>query len=112
MLVQCGWKGKFSVRFLRSLVRRFRRRFSKRHVFKLLRNEAFSARTSDQTTGGSKKPLQPGIGVYGLFTAEIGIGQGGRRLADALKKAQIPLSLHNLVLPKQFESSVEYPTDR
>src|SRR6516165_2155323 len=34
---------------------------------------------------GAAESLEPGIGYYGLFRAEIGIGQGARRLAGAMQ---------------------------
>jgi glycosyltransferase involved in cell wall biosynthesis len=54
--------------------------------------------------------LAPGIGHYGLFHAEIGIGQAARRLAEAIRAAGIPLTLHNISLP-QFESKIHFPAE-
>jgi glycosyltransferase involved in cell wall biosynthesis len=53
------------------------------------------------------KALTPGIGHYGLFRAEIGIGQAARMLAGAIRTAGIPLSLHNISL-EQFESKIDF----
>ncbi|MGC2776128.1 MAG: glycosyltransferase, partial [Bradyrhizobium sp.] len=52
--------------------------------------------------------LKRGIAVYGLFTAEIGIGQSARRSAQALATLGIPVSTHNIRL-SQFENTVEFP---
>jgi glycosyltransferase involved in cell wall biosynthesis len=62
-----------------------------------------------ETASAARQRLQPGIGIYGLLTAEIGVGQGGRRIARALQAAQVPLSLHNIALPHLFESRVDFP---
>jgi glycosyltransferase involved in cell wall biosynthesis len=52
--------------------------------------------------------LQTGIGVYGLFTAEIGIGQSARRSAQALRTAGVPVSLHNVLIPQLFENRIDF----
>ena len=52
--------------------------------------------------------LEPGIAIYGLFTAEIGIGQSARRSALALKAAGVPATFHNVAMPRSFESRVEF----
>jgi glycosyltransferase involved in cell wall biosynthesis len=59
---------------------------------------------------GAGKALATGIGHYGLFRAEIGIGQAARRLAGAMRTAGIPLTLHNISL-EQFESKVEFDAE-
>ena len=63
---------------------------------------------SSITSNAAPRPgLAPGIGHYGLFRAEIGIGQAARMLAGAIRTAGIPLSLHNISL-EQFESKVDF----
>jgi glycosyltransferase involved in cell wall biosynthesis len=59
---------------------------------------------------GAGKALAPGIGHYGLFRAEIGIGQAARLLAGAIRTAGIPLTLHNISL-EQFESKVNFDAE-
>jgi glycosyltransferase involved in cell wall biosynthesis len=56
---------------------------------------------------GMRNALTPGIGHYGLFRAEIGIGKAARSLAGAIRTAGIPLTLHNISL-EQFESTVDF----
>jgi glycosyltransferase involved in cell wall biosynthesis len=71
--------------------------------------QSISASDSPRLPSGGKA-LEPGIGHYGLFRAEIGIGQGARRLAGAIRAAGIPLTLHNISLP-QFESKVNFEAE-
>jgi glycosyltransferase involved in cell wall biosynthesis len=52
--------------------------------------------------------LRPGIGIYGLFTAETGIGQSARRSAKSLRAAGVPVSLHNITMPKSFENRIDF----
>jgi glycosyltransferase involved in cell wall biosynthesis len=58
-------------------------------------------------SSGTRRSLTPGIAHYGLFRAEIGIGQAARRLAGAIRAAGIPLTLHNILL-EQFESKIDF----
>jgi glycosyltransferase involved in cell wall biosynthesis len=51
--------------------------------------------------------LRPGIGHYGFFRAEHGIGQSARRLAQAMETAAIPVSRHNISLAN-FESRIPF----
>ncbi len=53
--------------------------------------------------------LEPGIAIYGLFTAEMGIGQSARRSAQSLRTAGVPISIHNIAMPEAFESKVNFP---
>src|SRR5258708_3350782 len=55
----------------------------------------------------AQQQLRPGIGHYGFFRAEHGIGQGARRLAQAMETAAIPVSRHNITLPI-FESKIAF----
>jgi len=73
------------------------------------RNKEILALLAGGGTAGlaADQRLLPGIGHYGLFHAEIGIGQGARRLATAMRMAEIPLSVHDVFLP-QFESKVDF----
>jgi glycosyltransferase involved in cell wall biosynthesis len=52
--------------------------------------------------------LQSGIGIYGLFTAETGIGQSARRSAQSLRAAGVPVSLHNITMPESFEHRIDF----
>jgi glycosyltransferase involved in cell wall biosynthesis len=52
--------------------------------------------------------LLPGIGHYGFFHTEHGIGQGARRLAQAMSAAGVPGSRHSLV-PSALESKIQFP---
>ncbi len=58
-------------------------------------------------SSAARTELVPGIAHYGLFHAEIGIGQGARRLSRALETAGIPVSRHTISLP-QFDSRVDF----
>jgi glycosyltransferase involved in cell wall biosynthesis len=73
---------------------------------KRIDQELLSLLSVDGSSNGHEKRL-PGIGHYGLFHAEIGIGQGARQMASAIKVAGIPSSLHNISL-SQFESNVAF----
>lgn len=52
--------------------------------------------------------LERGIDIYGLFRAEIGIGQSARRSARALRAAGIPISIHNVTDVASFDNSVAF----
>jgi hypothetical protein len=58
----------------------------------------------------AQEQLRPGIGHYGFFHAEHGIGQGARRLAQAMETAAIPVSRHNIALAT-FESKIAFDAD-
>jgi hypothetical protein len=51
--------------------------------------------------------LRPGIGHYGFFRAEHGIGQSARLVAQAMEAAAIPVSRHNITL-SNFESKIAF----
>lgn len=87
--------------YLKQLLRRFGRQKSE------MQQELLDLLSANGTVASAQKPLLPGIGHYGLFHAEIGIGQAARRLASAIKTAKIPTSLHNISLP-QHESKVDF----
>jgi glycosyltransferase involved in cell wall biosynthesis len=88
----------------RALRRRLARRLPRQK--KRIDQELLSLLSTDGISGSHEKHL-PGIGHYGLFHAEIGIGQGARQMASAIKIAGIPSSLHNISL-SQFESNVAF----
>jgi glycosyltransferase involved in cell wall biosynthesis len=48
-----------------------------------------------------------GVSIYGLFRAEIGIGQSARRSAQSFAAVDYPFSTHNLSLP-QFRETVPF----
>jgi glycosyltransferase involved in cell wall biosynthesis len=64
-------------------------------------------KSSFQAFSGARRGVTPGIAHYGLFRAEIGIGQAARRLAGAIRAAGIPFTLHNISL-EQFESKIDF----
>jgi glycosyltransferase involved in cell wall biosynthesis len=88
----------------RALLRRLARRLPRQH--KRIDQELLSLLSMDGVPNAHAKRL-PGIGHYGLFHAEIGIGQGARQMASAIKVAGIPSSLHNISL-SQFESNITF----
>ena len=88
----------------RALLRRLARRLPRQK--KRIDQELLSLLSVDGTASAHETHL-PGIGHYGLFHAEIGIGQGARQMASAIKVAGIPSSLHNISL-SQFESNITF----
>ena len=56
----------------------------------------------------AQEQLRPGIGHYGFFHAEHGIGQGARRLAQAMKTAAIPVSRHNIRRLRRSKSKIAF----
>ncbi|MEZ5786309.1 MAG: glycosyltransferase [Xanthobacteraceae bacterium] len=54
--------------------------------------------------------LGPGVAIFGLFTAEIGIGQAARGVANALHTTTVPFSCHNFDHPNTT-NSVTYPCE-
>lgn len=56
------------------------------------------------------RSLDPGIAIYGLFTAEIGIGQSARRSARALATTEVRTSRHNITVPL-FENRIAFDAD-
>jgi glycosyltransferase involved in cell wall biosynthesis len=73
----------------------------------VLRQYGNGAAMSALPSTGDLAKLQHGIGIYGLFTAEIGIGQSARRSAQALRAASVPLSLHNITV-ESFENRIDF----
>jgi glycosyltransferase involved in cell wall biosynthesis len=88
----------------RALRRRLARRLPRQK--KRIDQELLSLLSTDGISSAHEKHL-PGIGHYGLFHAEIGIGQGARQMASAIKVAGISSSLHNISL-SQFESNIAF----
>jgi glycosyltransferase involved in cell wall biosynthesis len=87
--------------YLKQMRRRFYQQKSKAD------QELFDLLSIDEAGLSGATRLVPGIAHYGLFHAEIGVGQGARRLAGAIKHAGIPLSAHNISLPRH-ESKVDF----
>jgi len=55
-----------------------------------------------------KAGLAEGLAMYGLFKAELGIGEAARRMAKALQLANYPLSTHLLSLPEHFLETIPF----
>jgi glycosyltransferase involved in cell wall biosynthesis len=58
-----------------------------------------------------RRNLAAGLGIYGLFNAELGIGEAARRMAGALRAVSHPISAHALALPEIFEDKIAFETD-
>lgn len=52
--------------------------------------------------------LRHGVGVFGFFHAEIGIGQSARRSALSFKANDYPISCHSIPLPGSLEERVRF----
>ena len=103
------WKDLFGLICGRSDSRRaLRRRLARRlpRQKKRIDQELLSLLSTERSSSAHEKRL-PGIGHYGLFHAEIGIGEGARQMASAIKVAGISSSFHNISL-SQFKSNVAF----
>lgn len=52
--------------------------------------------------------LDRGIGIYGLFHAEVGLGQSARRCALSLQTVGFPVSCHAITVPQLFDERVPF----
>jgi glycosyltransferase involved in cell wall biosynthesis len=57
-----------------------------------------------------RQGLVAGVGLYGLLKAELGIGEAARRMAQALRAVNHPVSAHAIALPELFEDRIAFDT--
>jgi glycosyltransferase involved in cell wall biosynthesis len=61
-----------------------------------------------ETASLLRTDFREGVGIYGYFQAESGLGQSARRSATSFRTTDVPISLHNFTDDFNFENIVEF----
>jgi glycosyltransferase involved in cell wall biosynthesis len=71
-------------------------------------SHALGSHLPEETASLLRADFSDGVGIYGFFRSESGLGQSARRSASSFRTTDIPISLHNFTDDFNFKNIVEF----